>query len=77
MECSQDLTVFSYDLRGKLAVRILKFLKRRYVGKGPDEANQRDYQYNRYVEKQPEPFQYLFLCFFLHVSLKIFRQGHL
>ena len=65
------LSVFSNDLSSQLAVRVLKFLERRDVGKGPYKTDQKQDHCYRYAEKDPEPSGYFLSCLFCHLILYI------
>ena len=69
MESRQDLAVFGYHLRRKIALRVFQFLERRDVGKHPHAEDQRRHKQYRGGEKHPEPFDYfLFSCILHNIS---------
>ena len=68
MECGKDLAVGRNDLCGKLAVRVLEFLKRRDVGKCPYRGQKSDNGKYSSDEKSPEPSDDLLLYIILHIK---------
>ena len=70
VESRKDLTIFCYNLGGKLTLRILKILERRDVGKGPDWQNQYENHRHRDCEQYPEPLDYPFFSLICHFSIR-------
>ena len=66
MESRKDFTSFSYDLRRKLAVRVLQFPEGRDVGEHPDEQDHEHQEQYRKRNEYPEPLGDFLSCLLSH-----------